>query len=393
MIFIFIVQFFNTAIINLLTNANIKEALGIGIFNGQYPDFDFNWYLDFGVPLITTMLINAFSPLIEFAMFYGILILFRLIDKRFKCSKYKTSTTTMQQFVNLYAGPEYLIHYKYSRVLNIVFITFMFGIVLPVLFPIALLSLIITYFAEKLSIVYYYKEPPSYDQKLNNTAIKILAWAPFLMFTFGFWMMSNKQIFNNKAELDEKANPRVETTSHVLFRDVRAGPELNLFILTWVFILAMIFHRLIIRCLKKTPLAIQVADTQDEGLPNYFDALNGENLRLMISEERYARNKLGFKTILDSTLEGIAEAQPTNKTIQGVASYDILANPRYAEKFQYFPFENNIFDELNEEGDKVKVCLNLAYMKEKDLKFVNLNKRFRDTLRVTSKNKENISKY
>jgi len=66
MIFIFTVQFFNSAFLNLFTNANIREATGLGIFQGSYPDFDFNWYLDIGVPIISTMLTNAFSPLIEF---------------------------------------------------------------------------------------------------------------------------------------------------------------------------------------------------------------------------------------------------------------------------------------------------------------------------------------
>lgn len=86
-------------------------------------------------------------------------------------------------------------------------------------------------------IVYYYKEPPSYDQQLNNTAIKILSWAPIFMFTFGYWMISNQQIFDNRVELSEQAEPGVETTFHVVFRNISGSPDLNMFIMIWVFIL------------------------------------------------------------------------------------------------------------------------------------------------------------
>jgi hypothetical protein len=388
MVFIFIVQFFNTAILNLLTNANLREAIGISVFSGIYPDFDFNWYIDFGVPMISTMLTNAFSPLIELWMFYPLTLLYRLLDKNFIWKKYRTKKTTIQQFVNLYSGPEYLLHYKYSRILNIVFVTFMYGMVLPILFPIGLLSIIFTYFAEKIMIVFYYKEPPSYDQKLNNLALKILAWAPFFMFTFGFWMMSNRQIFYNVAKLSEKANPKVENTGHVLFKDIRAGPELNLFIMIWLFLLCMIFRRLIAYLLNKSPFAVKVDQSLDEGLPNYFDALEYHS-KYWIWEERHSRNNLGFKIILESNLEGIADSKIGNQCIQGVAVYEMLANVRYIEKFQYFPSHSNSDMEENlGDCDKWKISLNLAFIKHKHSSAVN----FSDNPRHTAKNLRNTSK-
>ena len=40
-------------------------------------------------------------------------------------------------------------HYKYSTILNVVFVTFMYGFGIPILFPVAVISLIILYFVEK----------------------------------------------------------------------------------------------------------------------------------------------------------------------------------------------------------------------------------------------------
>jgi hypothetical protein len=43
------------------------------------------------------------------------------------------------------------------------------------------------YVAEKLMFAYYYRKPPVYGTELNDGALRILAWAPFLMIGFGYW--------------------------------------------------------------------------------------------------------------------------------------------------------------------------------------------------------------
>jgi hypothetical protein len=81
-IFVFLVQFFNTAILISLINANTSEAwTSFGIFNGSYPDFNFNWYSDIGATIVYTMIFNAFWPFIEIAMTYGMSLGYRLLDK------------------------------------------------------------------------------------------------------------------------------------------------------------------------------------------------------------------------------------------------------------------------------------------------------------------------
>jgi hypothetical protein len=52
----------------LLANANLSESLPAlsGIFNGQYNDYNYDWFEDVGGILVTSMIINAFCPIIEF---------------------------------------------------------------------------------------------------------------------------------------------------------------------------------------------------------------------------------------------------------------------------------------------------------------------------------------
>ena len=58
-------------------------------------------------------------------------------------------------------------HYRYSALLYIVYAALIHGIAMPLLFPIALIGLIIIYMSEKMLFVWYYRKPPMYDAKLN----------------------------------------------------------------------------------------------------------------------------------------------------------------------------------------------------------------------------------
>lgn len=159
---------------------------------------NFDWYTDIGPALVQTMLINAVFPIVEVGYTYPQRVLWRMLDRGCcSCNTYKTKKKTIQQYVNLYSGPNYLMHFKYSSMLNTIFVSFMYGLALPLLFPIALLGIIVLYLVERIQITYVYKKPPMYDDKLNNATLSILKWAPFLMMMFGYWLMGNKQIFSN----------------------------------------------------------------------------------------------------------------------------------------------------------------------------------------------------
>jgi hypothetical protein len=116
--------------------------------------------------------------------------------------------------VNLHAGPIYFIHFKYSYIMTITFVTFMYGIELPILFPIALLSFFILYTVERLTLTYYYRKPPMYDEKMNKAAIGTLKWAPVFMLCFGYWGLTNKQIFSNVALPKLYASDPIVTDHH-----------------------------------------------------------------------------------------------------------------------------------------------------------------------------------
>jgi len=90
------------------------------------------------------MIINALFPLCEIFMNYGPLWLARKLDGGNKDS-YNTKCSNMQRYVDIYSGPVYQIHFKYSGIMNVTFVTMMYGIGMPILFPIAAFSYFMLY--------------------------------------------------------------------------------------------------------------------------------------------------------------------------------------------------------------------------------------------------------
>ena len=103
----------------------------------------------------------------------------------------------MANFKKVYGGGDYVIHFKYYGVLNVVYVTMMYGIGMPILFPIAALNLFNQWICERLVVAYMMKRPPALDNKLSENCIAMLKGAPIVFLANGFWMVSNLQIFKS----------------------------------------------------------------------------------------------------------------------------------------------------------------------------------------------------
>jgi len=140
------------------------------------------------------MVIIAIYPWVDLALFGGISQLLRLWDsKSCPCCRKNTSTkcVTYKQYEDLYAGPEYSMHFKYSAIIMQVYMSFMYGMMIPILFPLALFGFFNMYVNERILLAYYYKQPPVYDLDLHLEALKKVKVAPLLMFMLSYWAIGN----------------------------------------------------------------------------------------------------------------------------------------------------------------------------------------------------------
>lgn len=139
------------------------------IFSGIYQDFNAEWFEDVGHIICSTMMFNVWMPPIEFAIFWLLRYAFRAWDQRSLIvdDLKRSHSLSIEQFVGLYSGAVFYIHYKYAFILTVVFVTFTFGAGMPVLFPIALFSLLSLYVTERLAMAYAYRQPPNYDMEAH----------------------------------------------------------------------------------------------------------------------------------------------------------------------------------------------------------------------------------
>jgi hypothetical protein len=108
-----------------------------------------------------------------------------------------TTKTDVFDYVDLHAGPQFLLYAKYSSVLLIIAVTFTFGFMAPILFPICAFGLFNIYVMDTLMLTYWFRRPPMYDDMLYKKALDIIKYFPLPMFALGYWCMSNGQMFKN----------------------------------------------------------------------------------------------------------------------------------------------------------------------------------------------------
>jgi len=179
-----------------------------------------------GHTICGSMVLNTVMPLVLEIVGACIRFAKRFVDYLKRGKGTTTSTKTIQAYINLYAGPEYFLHAKYSSILNITYITMIYGTGMPMLFPTAAAALFTLFIVEKYCIYYIYKAPPAYDEKLNNKALKVLSFAPMFLLAFGFWMTTNMQlIHNNELSVKEKTDDSYKSNhvwSGIFHREGRA---------------------------------------------------------------------------------------------------------------------------------------------------------------------------
>ena len=210
---------------------------------------------------------------------------------------YTTKTTQIYKYLELYSGPDYIIHFKYSGILNVTYVTMMYGLGLPILFPIAALTYFIFWSVERYGIAYTYQMPPALDDTLTKNALRMLSWAPVLFLLNGFWMLSNKQIFDSEInELHDSTDPML--TGHTLSTALTLNQAAPMLLIGVAFTIIILLRSLMFDTLRRYGFTISSVELLvDENLPNFFHAVKLTDADYMVYENRNLRKNYGFNMI------------------------------------------------------------------------------------------------
>jgi len=308
---------------------------------GSFSDFNARWFKTIGNVLVGAMMFNLYYPVIEALLYWFIRWQGRCRDRGCRCSGETTKQTSIQNYLDMYAGPIYYMHYKYSSIMTITFITFMYGFGIPALFPIACISFWMLYVVEKLLLFYGYRLPPMYDERLSEDVLNKLRFAPLLYISFGYWMASNNQLLSNE-HLPNKATQREvfrseHTYTSLFTHEGWQGFEWPLLAAFFLLFIVFFFGNMIETCVEKMCKSCVIGDVADElneEIDNYWASLDEEDRNWSMKEEEHARTLLTSQILTDAQFSRLKIVQMTKgKTLQGVHSYDILANPLYFDDF------------------------------------------------------------
>jgi hypothetical protein len=277
----------------------------------------------------------------------------------------------------VYNGPDYIgcKHVKYSQLLNVTYVTMMYGLGLPALFPIAFFSYFIFWCTERYQLAYCFQLPPAMDDKMTVNAMKLFSYTPILFLFNGYWMLSNRQIFENVINQIEYSTVEM-SSSHWWSTMTDFDQATPMLVLTFAFIFIVIGRVCFFSWMQKYGYVISSNEIDvDEDLPNFYEAVKLSDADWFVKENEYCKEKYRFAFANEESTGKLDNLGVPKKPIQGIAWYNLLANPAYFRDFNYITVsvedrEDYIVDGDSDEGndceqcDMVSILINLAYVKQ-----------------------------
>lgn len=197
---------------------------------------------------------------------------------------YKTKSTSMAKFKMIWSGGDYIIHFKYSGMLNIAYVTMMYGIGMPALFPIAAVNYFNQYVAERMVVAWHMKAPAAMDDQLTQNCVESLRFAPLLFLVNGCWMVGNLQMFRNVwSYVGDSSQPM--KSQHYFDAHVNWATPATVFAIYSIGI--YVIQKILGERLAK--LGFAMSDkiiSVDEDLPNFFKSVKLSQAGKIIEENK-----------------------------------------------------------------------------------------------------------
>jgi hypothetical protein len=223
---LFLAQFLNTAILAIIINAAWDTITGQSLpipNTGKYEDFTSGWYNTVGVAFHSTMITLAISPHVGTLM--GLWSLRGTVAKaeadvaasraqheadgdpanadKAKLAKklrrkapppsFKLQDDYDEAMVG--APADYVL--RYVQMLTTVYVCYVFSAGMPLLMPIAAVSLTVSYAVDKLAFLRLHRRPPSSTNRMALYIIELLPLCILLHLAVGVWMLGSLSSFRD----------------------------------------------------------------------------------------------------------------------------------------------------------------------------------------------------
>lgn len=217
--------------------------------------------------------------------------------------------------------------------LNIVYITMMYGMGMPILFVLAAFNFFNQWVCERIIVAYHMKLPPALDDKLTINCINMLKLAPIMLLFNGYWMISNRQIYENNWSYIGRITESMHSHHPIDFKINWATPALFMAVASvGIILIQKIFNKY----LMKWGFTMASVDIKvDEDLPNFFKSVKLTQADELILENQNMQDNFGINLNDPDTIAVLDTTTMPKKAIQGTPWYQILSNAKYSNEFYY----------------------------------------------------------
>jgi hypothetical protein len=193
-----IAQVINTGILILCVSAFIPAIPTSGSLpTAKYGDFDRRWYRSQGPSIVVSMMVQALLP--------HVLSVLQFCAFRFtRCCRPYGGANSQAELHHYYDSiPHFDTVARFSWLLSILFVCFLYSTGCPLLIPIAFLACFIAYFGDLISLVFCTRKGPKESEELGTFVLKVLSFAFVGHFLLGAWMLSAAHIYDVAGSLPQ----------------------------------------------------------------------------------------------------------------------------------------------------------------------------------------------
>ena len=98
----------------------------------------------------------------------------------------------MLTYKSVYMGGEFYIYVKYTSVMNITFTAMMYGISMPILFPLAALTIYNMRIVDRIEVAWLSKLPPQMSESITRYVMSLMKFAPLFLIFNSYWIIDNR---------------------------------------------------------------------------------------------------------------------------------------------------------------------------------------------------------
>lgn len=316
MVRVFLLKFVNSGCIVLLYGQKWLQRL-VRIRFDDASDFNVDWYATGGTSVMIIMLLNIIAPHVgSFIAYTRHRAKIRRLERSLTSNKETKDSHkiwyTQEQMNEFYRGPPFRLNYRYAQVLVTVYICWMYAISMPIMPIIGAFSCYLSYWVDKFLFCNFYRTPPRYSDRMGKKCTKLLGYLVVLHMCMSIWMLGGGQIFQGES-LSGGSNQQLS--------DIAASwrSKLNKRHLFTIELTLVLFVTCII-----------LSHFSSAFLSRVFGCLRCLTCRKGNHRLKSLRNNM-------NTLQVNYSSARDREIIRGLATYNILQNPKYQEAFAITP--------------------------------------------------------